>query len=42
MDAVVEQRLLDGDQNVVGQHAKKDVTVYAMLEMMEYRQLGER
>src|SRR5208283_2004720 len=42
MDALVEQSPLDGDQQMVGEHAEKDVGFGAALGVMEDRPLGER
>ena len=37
-----QQRVLDRDQQVVGQHAQKDVRLHPMLEVVEDRALAER
>ena len=42
MDALVEQSPLDGDQQMVGEHAEKDVGFGAALGVMEDWPLGER
>ena len=42
MDALVEQSLLDGDQQVVGEHAEEDMSFSAALGVMKDRPLGER
>jgi hypothetical protein len=38
----IEESLLDRDQQVVGQDAKEDVRLDALLELMEDRPLGKR
>ena len=40
--ALVEQRVLDGDQQVVGQHTEKDVRFHPTLQVVENRSLAER
>ena len=42
MDAVIEQSFLDRDQQMIGQHTKKNVDVDALLEMVPNRPLSER
>lgn len=42
MDAVVEQGLLDRDQQMIGQHTKKNVGVDATLQMVPNRPFSER
>ena len=42
MDALVEKCFLDCDEKMIGQHAKENMSVDAMLELMEDRPLGER
>jgi hypothetical protein len=41
VDALVEESFLDRDEKVVGQHAKKDVRLHAMFEVMEDRSFSE-
>ena len=42
VDAVIEERLLDRDQQMVGEHAQEDVRFGAALGVMEDRPFGER
>jgi hypothetical protein len=42
MNALVEQSFFDRDEKVIGQHAKKDVNLHALLELMEDRSFGKR
>ena len=42
MDASVKERLLDSSQQMIGNHAKKNVTVDAALEMMKNWSLSQR
>ena len=42
MDTLIEESFLDRDQQVVGQDAKEDVRLHALLELMEDRSLGKR
>ncbi len=42
MDARIQEQLLDGNQEVVGQHAEEDVRLHPMLQAVEDRALAER
>jgi hypothetical protein len=42
VDAVVEERLFDRDQQMVGEHVQKDVRFGAARGVMEDRPFGER
>src|SRR5215208_650699 len=42
MDALVEEALLDGNQQVIGENAEKDVSLDAMLELVEDGSLAQR
>ena len=42
MDALVQQRLLDRDQQVIGEHAEEDVGVHPSLDLVQDGPLGER
>src|SRR5215468_1958208 len=42
MDALVEKALLDGDQQMVSEHAEEDVSLDTVLELVEDRPLAQR
>ena len=42
VDGLVEESLLNGDQQVVGEHTKEDVCLDAVLKMVEDRPLAQR
>ena len=42
VDALLEEGFFDRDEKVVSQHAKEEVSLDAMLELMEDRSFGER